>query len=839
MLFRHVFCPYFVPETTCTMIDFSYTDKPAIVTKNHIYTYSELRTLICQYASAIRNIDGDKIAVYSENRPEWIFAFYAGWLNGKIVVPIDSGASIDDAAYMLNDSRPSVVFYSKDKCATVIATGLKLKYCPKFICFENLDLPERNGVEYVNRSYPDEKIALIIYTSGTTGNPKGVMLSFGNLRSNCVEVCGNVDIYHTDSRTLMLLPLHHILPLMGTVIIPLSVGSTIVLSPSMQSSDMMETLKDNGVSIIIGVPRLYELMHKAIMAKISESFIANTLFRLLSIRPNKLIGRIVFKKVHQSFGGNVKIMVCGGASLPTQTGTFFKTLGFTVLEGYGMTEASPMITFNRPGRERVGTPGQRLESVQLEIHDGEIVVKGPNVMQGYYNRPNDTAQIIEDGWLHTGDMGYIDGKGYLHITGRKKEIIVLSNGKNINPAELEDSLQAESPLIREVAVIEHKGVLHAIMSLNYSQLQNVGYTDAKKYLKEIFFPIFNGKQSPYKRITQFSLIDEDLPRTNLGKIQRYKLARLANAGTRSKAQQQEPDFEEYVTIAQYIESQVCYKVFGNQHIEYDIALDSLGKIGLIEFIHQSYGVEITETQLVDFRNIEILARYVSEHKTRLHVESIDWGKILKENAHVILPKSSVVQEVIRNASCLFFKLAFRFKVEGAEHIPNGPCIIAPNHQSYLDGLFVASFIKHRILKNTYFYVKKKHVRNCFLQFMAKCNNVIVVDMHGELKESIQKIAMVLKNGRNIIIFPEGTRTSNGAMGEFKKTFAILSSELNVPIVPVAIKGAYDALPKGKRVPRFFSKVNVEFLKPVYPIGHTYESLCDMVREQIVRSVGEG
>ena len=818
------------------MIDFSNLEKPAIVTKWHTYTYAEFQQLSQQYAAYSRNTESDKIAIFAENRSEWIFAFYGGWLNGKIVVPIDHTASVDDVAYMLNDSQPGVVYYSNEKSTTIIEASRRLNYQPKFVCLDEVTLPQVSKSEYITRVYPDNKTAIIVYTSGTTGNPKGVMLSFKNLRANCIEVGEKVGIYKPDRNVLILLPLHHVLPLMGSLIMPLSIGATVVLSPSMQSADLMETLSKNRIAIIIGVPRLYEMIHKAVKVKINENFAARTLFKLLSIKPNTRLGRLIFNKVHQQFGGNVQIMVCGGASLPTDTGKFYKTLGFTVLEGYGMSEAAPMITFNRPGRERVGTPGQRLESVQLEIRDGEIVAKGPNIMQGYYNRPEETAEILRDGWLHTGDLGFIDKKGYLYITGRKKEIIVLPNGKNINPSELEEKILATEPIVKEVAIIEHKGLLHALISVNYAELQKTDISDVRQYFKDKFLPEFNAKQSSYKRVMQFTIIDKELPRTNLGKIQRYKLHQFVNAEAKQREKTKEPDFEVYRTIKHFVEEQSNSKVFANQHIEYDIALDSLGKLGLIEFIAQSYGIVMTEAELVAFANIGELAEHVEKNKTKLQVEAINWSSILKEKVQLKLPQTSIFQGVIKNASKGIFKIIFRFKGEGAEQIPQGPCIIAPNHQSFFDGLFVASFIKRRTMRNTYFYAKKKHVNNRFLQFMARRNNVIVMDLHNELKESIQKMAEVLKRGRNIIIFPEGTRTKDGMIGDFKKTFAILSAELNVPIVPVAISGAFEALPTGKHLPKLFSKINVKFLQPVYPTGHTYESLSEVVKNRIKHSL---
>ncbi len=788
--------------------------------------------LVQQYAATFADTIEDKIAICSENRPEWIIAFYSGWLNGKIVVPIDHSASIDDIVYMLNDSRPGIVFYSAHQRSVMIEANRMLKYKPRFVCFDDIELRPVDAAGFRTRAYDDSTTAIIVYTSGTTGSPKGVMLSFGNLRANCIEVSGNVDIYRPDRNVLVLLPLHHVLPLMGTVIMPLMIGATIVMSPSMQSSDLMETLGKNQVSIIIGVPRLYEIIHKSLKVKIGESFAARILFKLLSAHPNKRIGRVVFNKVHQAFGGHIDILVSGGAALPTDTGKFFRTLGFTLLEGYGMTEASPMITFNRPGIERIGTPGQRLESVQLEIHDGEIVAKGPNIMQGYYNRPEETAQMLEDGWLHTGDLGYIDKKGYLYITGRKKEIIVLPNGKNINPAELEEKIMTATPMVKEVAIIEHNGLLHALIGVNYGEMLNREIADPQKYFKEQFFPEFNQSVSGYKRVIQFTIIDKELPRTNLGKIQRYKLQQFVGIACGNSIKMKEPTTAEYKTLKNYIEEQVNHKIAANQHIEYDIALDSLGKIGLIEFINQSYGLQLTEQQMVSFQNVELMAEYVAANKTKQQIETINWSQILKEKVQLTLPRTSIVQDMIKSVSKVTFKLIFRFKGEGSEQIPQGPCIIAPNHQSFFDGLFVASFIRHRTMRNTYFYAKKKHVNNRLLEFMARRNNVIVMDLHNELKESIQKMAAVLKQGHNIIIFPEGTRSKDGKLGEFKKTFAILSSELNVPIVPVAISGAFDALPRGKHLPKFFASVKVKFLKPVLPSGHTYESLCNAVKSRI-------
>jgi long-chain acyl-CoA synthetase len=310
------------------------------------------------------------------------------------------------------------------------------------------------------------------------------------------------------------------------------------------------------------------------------------------------------------------------------------------------------------------------------------------------------------------------------------------------------------------------------------------------------------------------------------------LAELVDKPLKKKATEAAPNTEEYTTLRSLLKKQVNSTIQHTDHLEYDIALDSLGKLGLIDFIERTFGVKIEEPQLLKFTSVQSLAEYVTSNKIRHEVEHLNWAAILKEKVHLKLPKAWPTQSFIKNSSKVFFKMYFRFKGEGVEQIPNEPCIIAANHQSFFDGLFVASFIKDRTMKNTYFYAKKKHVNNWFMRFMAHRNNVIVMDLHNELKESIQKMAEVLRSGRNIIIFPEGTRSKDGSLGDFKKTFAILSAELNVPVVPVAIVGANQALPKGAIFPRIFSKVQVRFLQPVYPQGQSYDAIRNAVKSRI-------
>jgi long-chain acyl-CoA synthetase len=814
------------------MICNNYLNKSAIITKDSNITYNEFFGKVNSFSHLFEGKTNVRVAIYCENRPEWIYAFYAAWLNECTVVTIDFMASADDVSYILNDSKPELLFLSAGTEKNMPKINEKLSYSPTLINFDLIDLKPTLPEKFWEGPSNVDKTAVIIYTSGTTGSPKGVMLSYQNLIANIKAVSEDVKVFTPERQVLMLLPLHHIFPLAGSMMAPLKVGGTIVMAPSMQSSDILETLKNNRVNIMIGVPRLYELMYKGIKAKIDASPVGRMLLKVVFTLKSRALARKIFKKVHVSFGGALEYMVSGGAALNKEVGNFFQLVGFDVLEGFGMTEAAPMITFTRPGAVRIGSPGQVLPGLQMEIRDGEIVAKGPNVMQGYFNRPEETAEVIKDGWLHTGDLGEIDKGGYLYITGRKKEIIVLSNGKNINPVEVESKLEMGTPSIKEAAVFLHNELLHAVIQPNYSFLTENGVQNPEQYFRESVIPQFNSEMTSYKRILQFSLTKEDIPRTRLGKIQRFKLAELIEKPIRDEANVVHPDNDEYRSVKSFIESQVDMDVLPHHHIEFDIAMDSLGKLSLIDYIEKTFGIQFDEHKLLNFPSVKHMAEHISQNMKWFKEESLNWTEALKERVEVKLPKSWPTQNIFKNMAKWFFKVYFRFRGHGAANIPEGPCIITPNHQSFFDGLFVASFIRWGAMNKTYFYAKKKHVNNWFLRFLASRNNIIVMDINKDLKESIQKLAEVLKSGKKIIIFPEGTRSRTGEIGEFKKTFAILSKELNVPVVPVAICGANRALPSKAWFPRPFTRVQVNFFQPIYPEQHTIDSLVEQVQEVI-------
>lgn len=807
-------------------------EKIAIRFGTDAVSYQQLVDRIFYFGSRYYIENGDNVVIFSENRPGYVYAFYSVWNHGGVAVPVDYMATAHEVAYILKDCTPAQIFCSSG-CQKVMQEAIDISGVNTTLLliddFELVEAPKKDvdGIQVLSM----DNTAVIIYTSGTTGSPKGVMLSYKNLMQNVHAVSESIPIYKPDSRVLVLLPLHHIFPLQGTMIIPLFVGGMMAISPSMATDDIMKTLQNNKVTIIIGVPRLYAAIRKGIVDKINKSVVAKLLFAVAKRLNSKAFSKKIFGAVHTKLGGAVENLVAGGAALDPAVGRDFQALGFEVLEGYGMTEAAPMITFTRPGRVRIGSPGEAMPGTTIRIVEGEITAAGENIMQGYYKRPEETAQVLQDGWLFTGDLGHIDKDGYLFITGRKKEIIVLSNGKNVNPVEIEDALLV-SPMVKDCGVFFNNDKLQIMIQVEPTAFENIDRNEIESIVRNQLIEPFNKTVSSYKKIMRFYITERDMPRTRLSKLQRFKLAEMIEEKKVNNDPQAETNDAVFLLIAEFLEKEKGRKVMPYHHLEIDLGMDSLDKVSFQAYLQQTFGVSPDPSEMTGFGTIQSLSSWVAEKKIRMEDASINWTQILREKVTLHLPHTWITGNIAIWISRLFFKLYFRFHSTGAEKIPDGACILAPNHQSAFDGMFVASYLQFKQARRTYFYAKEKHVRQPWIKFLANRNNIIIMDLNRNLKESIQKMAQVLKSDKNLIIFPEGTRTLNGKLGEFKKTFAILSSELNVPIVPISINGAFEALPKGSLFPRPWRKITVEFHDPVYPGQQSYEALAQQVKSKI-------
>jgi long-chain acyl-CoA synthetase len=812
-------------------------DKTAILENGRAFSYGELLSRTHDFAAACPLAPGDRLILLSENRSEWIFAFLSGWENRAVSVPVDIQTPPEELAYILADAEPAAVFASRALEPAARRAIADSGSRARLLLLE--DIPAATAPPPSFPEAPPDELAAILYTSGTTGRPKGVMLTHGNMQANVEAVSTGVPIFTKPDRHLAFLPFHHILPLVGNLVMPLSIGATIVLPASLKPEDLAAAMQAGKVTIIIGVPRFWAMLRKGILDRIREAGpVPRFLFKLAARLRMPALSQRLFKKVHARFGGCVRFMISGGAPLDPAVLADFQTLGFDLLEGYGMTEAAPMITFPRPGRVRNGACGQALPGEEIRLIDDEITVRGPNIMPGYWRKPHETADAIRGGWLHTGDLGRMDDDGFLFITGRLKELLVLPNGKKINPADLETALLQNQPGLREAAVLLRGDSLHALLVLEPGRFPADPAALDAAIRREVVDP-YNRQMPPYRRLAGFTVVPDELPRTRLGKLKRHLLPDLVRESFARKTVVPEPDGEVYRLLRDFLARETGQPVHPDSRLDLDLGLDSLGRISLQAFLETSFGAKADEAVLHDHPAVASLSGWVESHKIRIDQEAVDWSRILKEGPARSVSEPTWLLTAVQAIGSLGFRGWFRLKSEGAENIPAGPFILAPNHESYLDGFLVCLFLKPAVLRQTWFYAKEKHLRNAWLRNLATGNNFIVMDMDRDLKGSLQQMAAVLKAGRNLLIFPEGTRTRDGALGPFKRTFAILSRELDAPVVPVSITGSFKALPPGARHPRLFSPITVRFLKPINPAGLSVEAIRDQTRDAILASTMTG
>ena len=824
--------------------------KIAITYGEQKYSYADVIKYVSYYSEFLDISKGDRVALMMENRPESIFSFFSIWAKKGIALSLDAGYTVEQLAYVLSDSTPKYIFISNKVKEVVEKANEKIGNIVKILVVDEISLPDNyipKQEEYHNDS--DEEVAIIVYTSGTTGNPKGVMITYENIRANMDGITAANLVNDTDS-ILAMLPYHHIMPLCFTLILPMYLGVPVILLTEISSASLLKTLQENVVTVILGVPRVWEMLDKAIMTKINESSLARFMFKMASKINSMSIRKMLFSKVHKQFGGHVRLMVSGGAKIDKNILEDFRTMGFRAIQGYGMTETAPIITFNVPGRERSDSAGEVIKDVEVKIaDDGEILVKGKNVMKGYYNNEQATKEAFDkDGWFRTGDLGRFEGK-YLIIIGRKKEMIVLPNGKNIDPNDIEAEIMKNTDLIKEIAVTEYNEQLVAIIYPDFEKLQAQQIVNIKDAIKWEVIDKYNVTAPNYKKIHDIKIIKQELPKTRLGKIRRFMLKDLLEDKVEAPEKKVEKKIvevpseikEKYDIINKYITERYNKDIDLDSHIELDLGFDSLDIVEFMNFLNSTFGIEIVEQDFVDHKTISDIIKLVEEKSgitSEKAVEKVDKNenlkKIIDSDSDVKLPPSAKYAKVLKFLFSPLFKFYFRYKYSGKENLGEGAGIIVGNHQSYLDAFMLNNAFTYKELSNNYYIATALHFKSKTMKYLAGNGNIILVDANRNLKNTLQAAAKVLKSGKKLLIFPEGARTRDGQLQEFKKTFAILAQELNVPIYPFVLKGAYEAFPYNKKFPKRYD-ISVQFLEKIDPQNKTVEELVEETKDKIAKN----
>jgi long-chain acyl-CoA synthetase len=831
--------------------------------------YPELLAMVASTAQSLFDLGikpGERLALLSENRPEWIVAYLATMSIGAVIVPLDAQLTEKEVSLLMENSGATGVFVSSQTRTKIAATKPLL-----IISFDDGEGKSFSHMMTGNRDaklpppVSAQQLAALIYTSGTTGDPKGVMLTQGNLASDCAS-CIKINLIRTDDNMLCILPYHHTYPAMACLILPLSLGATITLLNSLKGPDILACMKETNVTIMVAVPQLYAALRRALFDAIDKKPAPVRLLVKLLLAVNGLsiavfkknLGKSLFGKAHETFGPSLRFFASGGARLDAEVYTDMTRLGFTMVEGYGMTETSPVSTFNLMNGQRAGSIGKQLPGVEVRIANpdehghGELAIRGPNVMLGYYNKPEETAEVLRDGWLYTGDLGYRDREGYFFITGRSKEMIVLATGKKIFPDELE-TYYKQIPSIKEICILQGERGLEAAVVPNFEYLKKMNLSNSRE---TIAFSIEDLAKDlpPYKRIGGLKIFRDPLPVTRLGKLRRAKVRQLYDASSEQTERALSDHDAELMADPVMDKLRACLAPFTKKkqitpedNLELDLGLDSLARVELVVSIEQSFGVSLPETFgsevfTVKDTMLKIKNLLSAEQPAENRNVTMTWSHILSEEpAQDIAARLSVEQGPAARAGRYALRLLLkaillpisRLEVKGAENLPDqGPYIIAPNHLSFVDAPAVAAALPWRIAARTFSLGTTDYFGGPVTSKIARLINVIPVNMDARLYSAMQLSAMALRRGKVLLVFPEGSRSRDGAIKEFKKGVAIVAREMNAPIIPTALHGTYEMLPPGRILLRP-TKITVTFGKPLLPDGRDYDELTRALYNEVV------
>jgi long-chain acyl-CoA synthetase len=787
---------------------------------------------------------GDRAAILLPNRPEWCFSYFGILLAGGVAVPLDLQYGPEQIRHILGETRARLIFAS---ARAPLADLESLEYLEKIVVAGPLDPSRPKAVPFpaldpaavadfaLPARGPDD-LASIIYTSGTTGPPKGVMLSQGNFYANYLSIW-QLNAVTPQDNFLSLLPLHHALPFMANLVVPLLSRAKITYLDTLQAEAILQCLREQQVTILVVTPQVLQHFYQGIRRRLAAlplglgSLLTTALQVAGELKPRLGVDLAapLRRRLRAGLGRGFRYFICGGARLPQDLARGLLNLGFEVLEGYGLTETAPVVSINPPEAPRLGSVGRALAGVEVRIKDpdpegmGEILIRGANVTPGYYLNDAATREAFRDGWFLSGDLGRLDQDGYLYVTGRLKDIIVLSSGKNVSTEEVGQHY-LKSAKIKEIYVLpdakEEKLVAVVVPDFEHFRATGEGdvYGEVKWQLE-----YYSQQLPPYMRLKDFVLVNHELPKTRLGKIKGYEAAALYRQQAGRRHQARRTALEEGLSPlgAQVIEVLAAKtgteRLYPDDHLELDLGLDSLALVELVAALEQELAVEIKEEEFAGIFTVAELIRFLEAKEPadaagREEAEApvLSWGELLKLDPDpALLAKIGLNSEFAGRLATLllsltlgmWFRLWFRLRVEGLEGLPPEGCIFCPNHLSFLDGFLVSAAVPPALRNRLFFMGFSNYFEIPVVKDLIKLIRVIPVNSARHLVEAMQASAYILRRGGSLCIFPEGARSPSGRLRAFKKGVAILARELGVKLVPVHISGSFEAWGPNMPVPR--------------------------------------
>jgi long-chain acyl-CoA synthetase len=889
-------------------------------------TYAELHRMAESVGKWITEegfAHGSRLAILADNHPRWVAVYLGIIAAGCAAVPLDTALHADQATKLLKDSGASAIFCDAKHlpavrlAVTELNLGLILMDPDRMtgrsgdnhrLDDHSSDVPPIDDHFLANlpaifdagpgnfkpAAANNDDLASLLYTSGTTADPKGVMLTHANFMGEVEAVFNWIDLGPTDA-VLGVLPLFHVLAQMANLLLPLVKGSRVVYLETLNTTELLRALSERNITAFAVVPQFYNLIHERIFQEINKRgavtrkvFAAMMAFNHALRKVGINAGSILFRKVHDTLGPKMRYLATGGSRFDPAIAQDFYDLGIDVLQALGLTETTAAIFVNSPQDNVIGSCGKAMKGVEGKIVDpqpqeegapavGELAVRGAVVMKGYWNRPDATAAVFRDGWFLTGDLGYFDSSGHLFLTGRKKEVIVLSNGKNVYPDEIE-AHYLKSEFIKEIAIMGLEGTpgeggdrLHAVVVPNFDALRQRKIVNAKEVIRYDIEGLSTHIAST-KRIGSYEIWQEDLPRTTTRKIKRFEVEKKVRANqavsqiagnselTAEKpltadeiAWLDQPDVQRGLKIVRETARSAPPTMRPTLNLELDLGLDSMQRIELLSRLEEELGGNIEESQLAEIYTVRDLVDAVLASAASgagspgTRVTFAGWKAILAEDPDdpdvLALAHPSRVNDtfwyVVTRLLQVIALDRFDLKYSGLEKLPkSGPFILSSNHQSYLDPLIMASVLPADIFLHLFAVGTSDIFGQGFMRRLARSIKTVVVDPDANLVPAMRAGAFGLRHGLSLVLYPEGERSIDGTPRIFKKGAAILSIHLQVPIVPVAIDGFYEVWPRSQPF-RGFAPLKMVFGDPIYPPPESeaseaaYEKLTADLKARIV------
>jgi long-chain acyl-CoA synthetase len=852
-----------------------------------------------------------RVAILAANHPRWVAAYLGIIAAGRTAVPLDTAFQADQVKKLLINSGASLLFCDVKHLpvAGQAINGLDVGLVMTSAAAEQNATPTNAGTPHVASDLDsmfaagpagfqpvvpnEDDLAALLYTSGTTADPKGVMLTHANLLGEANSVLTVIKIDSSDA-LLGILPMFHVLAQMANLFLPLFNGARVVYLETLNTTELLRALQERSITTFCVVPQFFYLIHERIFKELNKrgEFTLRLVRMLMALnralrRVGINAGKTFFGKIHATFGARMRYLVTGGSRFDPAIARDFYSFGIDVLNAYGLTETTGGAFINPPGHVVFGSVGRPFPGVEARIVDpkpveegsapaGEIAIRGAIVMKGYWNRPEATAQVLRDGWFYTGDLGYFDSDGNLFITGRRKEVIVLANGKNVYPEEIEAHyLQAQ--YVKEICVMALESRpgdptserLHAVIVPNFELLRERKIVNSKEAIR-FEIEALSHKIASTKRLGSYDIWQDDLPRTTTRKLKRFeiekKVRELKQKGSgdseigadnekpltdEEKSWLEREDVQRALAIVRESSRNKLGAIRPTHNLELDLGLDSMQRVELLTGLEQQLGGDVPESQLAEIYTVRDLVDAVLASADRGEGQAgamtPAWSTILSEPVTdpevLALARHNLLADVpfflLGKLIYLFALGPFHLKARGLENLPaKGPYLLCSNHQSYVDPLVMVGMLPWRVFRDTFAVGTSEIFGQGFMRRLARWIRVVVLDPDANLVPAMRAGYFGLSHGRVLILYPEGERTNDGNPRVFRKGAAILSIHAQAPIVPIAIEGFYESWPRHQKYPKF-ANLQLVFGKPLQPpplneaSEAAYEQLTSELKSKVV------